>query len=237
MSDSERHRTRLPAWVRARGRPLNDFPALDPAPALVNIDLQHAFVAADGVYGNPYARGVLPRINALTRAFRDIGAPVVWTRNSVTLTGPWRAPAWRYDASVPEVAAALAALAPGGPGHDLVPEAAVERGDLVIDKFRYGAFSCPAGALDARLSERSATMLVITGTLTNVCVESTAREAYMRGYRVIVVSDATAAATDREHNAALMNLRLNFADVRTTREVLGMVRRSRLPLCTRGAAS
>jgi nicotinamidase-related amidase len=66
-------------------------------------------------------------------------------------------------------------------------------------------------------------MLVVTGTLTNVCVESTAREANMAGYKVIVVADATAAATDAEHNAALLNLRLNFADVRRTGEVLRMI--------------
>ena len=66
-------------------------------------------------------------------------------------------------------------------------------------------------------------MLILTGTLTNVCVESTAREANMAGYKVIVVADATAAVTDAEHNAALLNLRLNFADVRRTRQVLRMI--------------
>mgnify|MGYP002721792279 FL=1 len=65
--------------------------------------------------------------------------------------------------------------------------------------------------------------LLLTGTLTNVCVESTAREANMRSWKVIVVSDACAAATDEEHNAALMNLRLNFADVRGSAEVLEML--------------
>jgi nicotinamidase-related amidase len=67
-------------------------------------------------------------------------------------------------------------------------------------------------------------MVVITGTLTNVCCETTAREAYMAGYRVIVVADATAAVTDAEHKAALLNLRLNFADVRRASEVIGMAR-------------
>ena len=53
--------------------------------------------------------------------------------------------------------------------------------------------------------------------------ESTAREAYMSGYKVIVVADAMAAVTDEEHNAALLNLRLNFADVRMTNEVLSLI--------------
>jgi len=54
-------------------------------------------------------------------------------------------------------------------------------------------------------------MLIITGTLTNVCCESSARDAYMLGYKVLFASDATAAVSDAEHNAALTNLRLNFA--------------------------
>jgi nicotinamidase-related amidase len=49
----------------------------------------------------------------------------------------------------------------------------------------------------------------------------------MAGYKVIVVADATAAITDAEHNAALLNLRLDFADVRTTAEVLAMIAAAR----------
>ncbi|WP_246543359.1 cysteine hydrolase family protein [Novosphingobium profundi] len=72
---------------------------------------------------------------------------------------------------------------------------------------------------------------VLVGTLTNVCVESTAREATareanMRGYKVIVVADACSAVTDAEQDAALLNLRLNFADVKRTAEVLDMARTS-----------
>lgn len=73
---------------------------------------------------------------------------------------------------------------------------------------------------------------VLVGTLTNVCVESTAREANMRGYKVIVVADACSAVTDAEQDAALLNLRLNFADVKRTAEVLDMARTS-----FRGAAA
>ena len=102
-------------------------------------------------------------------------------------------------------------------------EAPLAPADLTVDKYRYGAFSCPAGALPKTLERLGVEMLVITGTLTNVCVDSTAREANMAGYKVLVVADATAAVTDAEHNAALLNLRLNFADVRRTREVLRMI--------------
>ncbi len=111
----------------------------------------------------------------------------------------------------------------GAPGHGLYAAMDVAAGDLVLDKHRYGAFSCPCGALPRALERLGVAMLVIAGTLTNVCVESTAREANMAGYKVVVAADATAAVTDAEHNAALLNLRLNFADVRRTRELLRMI--------------
>jgi nicotinamidase-related amidase len=95
--------------------------------------------------------------------------------------------------------------------------------DLVLDKYRYSAFLCPAGALRAALEARGIDMILIAGTLTNVCCESTARDGNMLGYRVIVASDAMAAVTDAEHNAALLNLRLNFADVRRASEICAVL--------------
>ena len=218
------HRTRLPGWARARGAALNDFPALTPGrTALVNIDLQNAFLAEDQVFGNAHARAIVPQVNALSQAMRRAGAPVIWTRQTHTFEAPFAPADWQYDAERPGVADAIAALQAGAAGHALYPAAATSSADRVIDKHRYGAFSCPAGALPRALERLAVEMLILTGTLTNVCVESTAREANMAGYKVIVVADATAAVTDAEHNAALLNLRLNFADVRRTREVLRMI--------------
>jgi nicotinamidase-related amidase len=219
------HRIRLPGWARARGAALNDFPRLTPGrTALVNIDLQSAFAAEDQVFGNAHARAIVPQVNALSQAMRRAGAPVIWTRQTHTSEPPFAPADWQYDPEKPGIADAIAALQAGAAGHALYPAAAACSEDLVVDKYRYGAFSCPAGALPRALERLGVEMLIVTGTLTNVCVESTAREANMASYKVIVVSDATAAVTDAEHNAALLNLRLNFADVRRTREVLGMIR-------------
>ena len=66
-------------------------------------------------------------------------------------------------------------------------------------------------------------MLIFVGTLTNICIESTARDANMLGYKVIVVSDACAAKTDAEHNAALLNLRIGFADVKDTATICDLL--------------
>jgi nicotinamidase-related amidase len=219
------HRIRLPGWARTRGAALNDFPALTPGrTALVNIDMQNLFLADDQVFGNANARAIVPQVNALSHAMRGAGAPVIWTRQTHTFEAPFAPADWQYDADRPGIADAIAGLQAGTVGHALYRAAMVSTDDLVVDKHRYGAFSCPAGVLPRTLERLAVEMLVLTGTLTNVCVESTAREANMAGYKVIVVSDATAAVTDAEHNAALLNLRLNFADVRRTGEVLRMIR-------------
>jgi nicotinamidase-related amidase len=218
------HRIRLPRWAVERGAALNDFVSLEAGrTALVNIDMQNAFLAEGEIYANRHARDIVPRVNALTRAMRAAGAPVIWTRQTHTFEGACAPAEWQYDENRPGVAEGVAALQAGAEGHELCPAMDVVEGDVVVDKHRYGAFSCPAGALRRTLERLGIRMIVITGTLTNCCCESTAREANMAGYKVIVVSDATAAVTDAEQNAALLNLRLNFADVRRTKAVLAMI--------------
>jgi len=68
--------------------------------------------------------------------------------------------------------------------------------------------------------------LIITGTLTNCCCESTARDAMQMNYKIIFVSDANAALTDAAHNATLENMAMLFADVMTTGEVLTAITRT-----------
>ncbi|HEY2177077.1 MAG TPA: cysteine hydrolase [Caulobacteraceae bacterium] len=212
----------MPGWAVERGRGLNDFPALAARTALINIDMQNAFVARGGAFASANARDIVGRINVLSAAMRARGAAVIWTRATHTAEGPFASPPWQYDLSRPEIAAGVAALQAGAQGHALHPAMEVDPGDIVIDKYRYGAFSCPAGHLAKALAAARAEMVVITGVATNCCCETTAREANMAGYKVIVAADATATLTDQEHNAALLNLRLNFADVRGVDDLLAM---------------
>ena len=80
--------------------------------------------------------------------------------------------------------------------------------------------------LHAILQERNIDTLIITGTATNVCCESTARDAMMMNYKVIFVSDGTATHTDEEHNATLGTMVANFADVMSTNEVVACLART-----------
>ena len=92
--------------------------------------------------------------------------------------------------------------------------------DWIVDKTRFSAFVPGACDLHERLRSAGIDTLIITGTLTNCCCESTARDAMQRDYRVIFVSDGNGALTDAEHNATLVNMVTLFADVMTTDEVV-----------------
>jgi ureidoacrylate peracid hydrolase len=128
-------RTRLPRWARERGAALNDFPALAPGrTALVNVDMQAAFIAEDQPYGSANARGIVANVNALSQAMRAAGAPVIWTRQTYTHEPPLAPPEWQYDPARPGVAAGMAALTAGSSGHGLYGEMDVAERDLVLDK-------------------------------------------------------------------------------------------------------
>ena len=217
------HHIDLPDWAVQRGRGLNAFDRLLPGrTALVVIDMQLAFLGEGEVFGNAHARDIIAPVQALAQAARGAGCPVIWTRQTVSDEPPLAMPTWQYDLSDSHVARAVEALRAGTAAHDLHPAMEVGADDLVLDKHRYGALMCPARALPLALERLGVEMLVLAGTLTNVCVESTARDANMAGWRVIVASDACATVTDAEHNAALLNLRLNFADVKDVAELTAM---------------
>ncbi|TBV72419.1 cysteine hydrolase [Pseudoxanthomonas winnipegensis] len=222
------HRIELPDWAVARGRPIQALDRLDPArTALVVIDMQQAFIAAGQVFANPHALDIIGNVNRLANACRAAGVGVWWTRQTVDDDDPHRAdPHWRRLAGDAAVDAAKAALRAGSAGHALHPDIALDRADAVIDKFRYSAFLPGFCDLHARLQARGVDTLIIAGTLTNCCCESSARDAFMLGYRVLFAADATAAVTDAEHNAALLNLAVLFADVRGTEEIIALLARA-----------
>jgi ureidoacrylate peracid hydrolase len=113
----------------------------------------------------------------------------------------------------------MSALAKDSKGHQISPSMDVVEGDLVIDKWRYSAFIQGSSDLDVRLRERAIDTLVIAGVLTNVCCESTARDAMMLNYRVVMAADATAAHTNEEYNGSLTSILFAFGDVMTNAEI------------------
>jgi ureidoacrylate peracid hydrolase len=190
--------------------------------ALLVIDMQNAFVAPGAPIEVPAARGIVAGINRLAAALRRLGVPVVWVLHQNASGGAdWRG---FFDVFVrPENRARAAqALSPGSPLGELWPELVLQSSDLRVTKNRYSAFINNA-TLVTTLKKRGIDTLLIAGTKTNVCCESTARDAMMLDYKVVLLSDCTAALSDEEHRATLENVIQQFGDVLTADEALKLL--------------
>jgi len=234
------HKIAIPSYaieraLARRGR-LHPFDSIDPArAALVVVDLQNGFMAPGQPAEIAQAREIVPAVNRLATATRATGGTVVWIQNTIT---PESEKSWSvYLGSFADAEwgpRMRRAFTPGDFGHALYPSLEVRPGDLTVRKYRFSALVQGASDLDAMLRTRGIDTLIIVGTATNVCCESTARDAMMLNYKVFFVSDANACRTDEEHNATLAILMGMFADVRSTDEMIDLLQRHATPLA--GAA-
>jgi ureidoacrylate peracid hydrolase len=191
--------------------------------ALVVIDMQNAFVAPGAPVEVPAARGIVPNINRLAAELRKRGVPVIWVLHQGEKDGSdWKG---FFGAFVrPEARAGAAqALSLGSDMQKLYPEVKPDAQDLFTTKSRYSALVGPSTPLAAILKERRIGTLLIAGTKTNVCCECTARDAMMLDYRVVLLSDCTAALSDEEHLASLENVIQQFGDVLSSDEALALL--------------
>jgi ureidoacrylate peracid hydrolase len=216
----------IPAWAIELGKSRSGLSSLNPtATALIVVDLQNAFLAPGETLANPHALDIVPNVNSIARAVRRHAGLVVFLRHTISDDPRYKLTEWQAR-MVPRTAEGDFQLRTGTFGHQLSPELEVSTPDLVVDKHRFSAFLPNSSDLDAILRQRGIDTLIITGTVTNVCCESTARDANMLGYKVVFVTDATAAFTDEEHNAALLSMAAVFAEVRDTAGVLRLLEAS-----------
>jgi ureidoacrylate peracid hydrolase len=209
--------------IRRRGK-LAVFEDIDPAStALIVVDMQNFFVASDSPAFVPTAAGIVPNINRLAAAIRSAGGHVVWLRITLSETGRGT---WRilYDNFMMQPADdRRRSLLPGSKGHAFWPGLDIQDPDLVVDKDRFSPFVGDASELERVLRDAGIDTVLIAGTMTNVCCESTARDAMMLDFRVIMVDDANAAPTDEDHLAGLHTLIQVFADVADTEAVIARI--------------
>jgi ureidoacrylate peracid hydrolase len=193
--------------------------------ALVVVDMQNAFMQPGVAHALcEMAASIVPNINRLADALRAAGGTVAWIRTTAT---PECLTEWSqyYEHLTPEQQRKrVAALADGSPGHQFWSALDIRGDDLIVTKLRYSAFIQGASDLEAQLRQRGIDTVLITGTVTNVCCESTARDAMMRNFRTIMISDGNAANTDRDHANSLIAFYLTFGDVETTDAVIAHVR-------------
>lgn len=211
----------IDAVVRRRGR-VHCFENIDPArTAFVVIDMQNAFVHPG--YGPAYcaaAAGIIPAVNQLASVLRARGGRVFWIR---TTHGPSCRKDWSvlYDHIIPNTGdARVAALSLDAPGHALVEGLDIDPADDVVEKYRYSAFLPAASDLAQRLASEGLDTVIIGGTVTNICCESSARDAMMMNFKTIMVSDANAAKDDATHWASLSSFYSGFGDVMTVAEIV-----------------
>ncbi len=189
--------------------------------AVLVVDVQPLFTAMPLV---PALDGVLPRLQRFLAAARASGVPRVFIR-MVVQEDRWTA-VWQdqFAGSVrPDDGSAVNlkdALAPGSPVMPFAPGFAPEPDDLVVIKHRYSAFV--GTDLATELRSRGIRTVVLVGLTTDVCVGSTARDAFHHEFHTVTLSDCTAEQTLARYESGLATLAANFGRVCTSEELLAV---------------
>jgi ureidoacrylate peracid hydrolase len=180
--------------------------------ALAVVDVQNDFCDREGALANTggdvsAAIEMVPRLMLLVDAARGAGADVIWirTHHDENTTSPVQ---WEQRQRTRPGSPLPCQPNTWGAGfYRVEPEA----GEAVVTKHRYSAFLNTD--LDLILRARGIKTLILTGVATNVCVESTARDAFMRDYYVVFVDDCSAAYDPAAHAATLRNIASQFGEV------------------------
>ena len=192
-------------------------------PALLIVDMQNDFVRQGAPLEVPQARDTLPLHRRLIEACRAKNIPIVYTK---FLAGPKRTLIWEWS---PVLAAPVCCcwkdhrrrfedVEKKLDGSDIVSEIYPQPGDIIIEKYGYGAFHDTN--LHSILQAHHIESLFVTGTVTQIWVEETAREALHHGYRTTVVADAVSSFAPDLQDATLKNFKMKFGWVSSGREVL-----------------
>lgn len=218
------HTQILDRLAATRGGARNAFETLDPArTAHLIIDMQNGFMEPGAPVEVPMARQIVEEINRLSAAMRATGGRNYFVRYT---TPHGEIPGWpvMWRRLGPDGAKTHQdAFTPGAHYWQLWPEIEVAEGDTVLDKHRFSAFTPGTSDLPAMLDADGIDTVIVSGTLTNCCCESTARDAMQNNYRVIMATDANAALSDEEHAATLHILGMVFADLRSVEELEAML--------------
>lgn len=202
--------------MQKRGK-LTVYDRFDPKrTALLVIDMQNFYVGEIAS-----VVGIIPNINRIAKHVRDVGARVMWVGMTAGEGGKSRWSIYHDYFFTPEKGANHRdQLSPGHEGHKFHKDLDIRAGDDIIYKSRFSPFIKGASNIEELLEKHGIDSLIITGTATNMCCESAARDAMMRDYKVVMVADANGARYPEDHMAGLTSFYQSFGDVRTTDEVI-----------------
>ncbi|XP_054778609.1 nicotinamidase 2-like [Prosopis cineraria] len=160
--------------------------------ALLVIDMQNYF--------SSIAKPILSNLSTTIRLCRNASIPVIFTRHchkspaDYGMLGEW----WNNEL-----------VCDGTPEAELIPTLDRKPADMVVEKNTYSAFRNTH--LEEKLEEMGVKEVIVTGVKTNLCCETTAREAFVRGFRVFFSADATATSNSELHEDTLKNMAYGFA--------------------------
>ena len=218
------HTAILDRLAAMRGGTRNVFDTLDPKrTAHLIVDMQNGFMEEGAPVEVPMAREIVGEVNRLSAAVRAAGGRNYFLRYT---TPHGEVPNWpvMWNRLGPDGAKVHQdAFTPGAHHWQMWPAIELDEVDTVLDKHRFSAFTPGTSDLHTRLQADGLDTVIISGTLTNCCCESTARDAMQLNYRVIMAADANAALSDEEHAATLHILGLVFADLRSAAELEAML--------------
>ncbi len=184
---------------------------LDPLPettALIVIDMQKYFLTPNEHAFLPAGVAVIPNVQKLRDAFREGGMTIVYTRHGHKRKKD-HAQMGRWWADM---------LMASDPLAEIVDELKPRKGEKVVRKQHYDAFR--GTDLLEYLREKDITHVVITGVMTHLCCETTARSAFMNDFETVMTVDGTATSDDGMHLASLMAAAHGFAAPLTTDEII-----------------
>jgi ureidoacrylate peracid hydrolase len=175
--------------------------------AVIVVDVQRMFTDLFGLPVSPPLTDVLPTMARVVEAARDAGTTIVFVRSIIkedehsrnTLSWP------------PHI---VAGLAPDAEGTDWDPQVVPAAGDIEVIKRRYSAFF--GTELDALLRERGIETVVLIGLTTNVCVQSSVRDAWQLDYNTVTLSDCCAEVGQENQESSLAFNARNFGSVQTS---------------------
>jgi nicotinamidase-related amidase len=180
--------------------------------ALLVIDMQQFFLDPASPSFTCGGLAILENLKKLIQAYRSRHLPVIYTRHvhhpdllDAGIMG------WWWQGMCKE----------GSPESEVHADIAPRKGEKEILKHRYSAFYNTD--LETILRCLKVEDLVISGIMTNMCCESTARDAYFRDYRLFFLADGTGSITEEMHLASLLNLAFGFAWVTTVDTILAQL--------------
>ncbi|MER5173738.1 cysteine hydrolase [Thioclava sp. GXIMD2076] len=201
------------------------FETIDPSrTAHIIVDLQNGFMEEGAVSEVPVARDIVPNVNDLSRAVRAAGGVNIFLRYTYDPDEKKQWNSW-YGSMLgtPFSEGLKKGFTAGEHDHALWPGLDVAEGEAILDKTRFSGFIQGTCDLQRVLEDLDIDTVLITGTVTNCCSEATARDAHQLSYKVIFISDGNAALNDDEHNGSLDSLYPVYADIRSTKEVVGLL--------------